>query len=203
MPYLLSLLFIAFVFFGCGQNATNDPLAGEVTSIAVEANQSSMYGVGHIQMSAKAFFTLEVPEHNVTETVIWSSSNTTIATVNYEGVVTGGSAGGSVAITGSYEQFSDTATVDVVALTAIEIVAPETNLTQEQTLQLHAVGTFEDGAEFNVTDNVVWIFTSDYEETNATLEQNGTLYTGDANGTLEVNASRYDVNDSIRLYVAP
>jgi len=199
MPWfgpLLSLLII-----GCGDN-TNIPLAGDIASITVEANATQLYATQQVQMTATAHFTHGIDDRNVTENVRWEESNRSIATVDAVGRVRGTEYGGNVEITGSYKQFGESVVLQVIALQSVRIDANETNLSQEQTLQLRATGTFEDGKTLDVTDAVTWML-GNTGESNASLDQNGTLYTGDANGSLEINVTRYDINDSLSVIVSP
>ena len=186
---------------GCGEN-TNMPLAGDIVGITAEANATAFYATQQVQMTATASYTHDIADRNVTENVTWYESNTTIATVDTAGLVTGGSAGGDVNISCSYKQFGDSVMLHVYGLTSVTIITPETNTTQEQTLQLHAEGTFDDNTTLDVTNSMTWIL-GNAGDSNATLEQNGTLYTGDANGTLDINVTRYDVNASIQITVTP
>jgi len=195
------LLALALAFAGCGENS-NVPLAGDIVAVAVEANETAFYATEQVQMTATAGYTHDIPDRNVTENVTWYESNNTVATVDAVGRVSGAGTGGDVEITGSYKQFGDSVVLHVYALETVQIIAPELNVPQEQTLQLQALGTFEDGTELDVSDSMLWIL-GNAGESNATLEQNGTLYTGDANGTLEINVTRYDVNASIRINVTP
>ena len=194
----------ALLFAGCGENS-NIPLAGDIEAITVEANVSTFYATQQVQMTATASYTHDIADRNVTENVTWSESNRTLATVDASGLVSGRSGGGDVKITGSYKQFGDTATLHVHALTSVAIVAPDANLsnvTQEQTLHLRAEGTFDDNTTLDVTKSMTWVL-GNKGDSNASLEQNGTLYTGDANGTLDINVSRYDVNASLQITVTP
>ncbi|WP_345988153.1 Ig-like domain-containing protein [Sulfurimonas sp. HSL1-2] len=197
------LIAATWLLVGCGENS-NTPLAGDIASIAVEANATTFYATRKVQMNAVASYTNGVPDSNVTEFIDWSESNSSIATVDINGLVEGGSDGGDVEITGSYNQFFDTAVIHVHALTSVtlSIENNETNLSQEQTLQLQALGTFDDNTTLDVTESMTWIL-GNAGESNATLEQNGTLYTGDANGTLDINVTRYDVNASLTVTVTP
>jgi hypothetical protein len=197
------LIAAAWLLVGCGENS-NTPLAGDIASIAVEANATTFYATRNVQMNAVASYTNGVPDSNVTDYIDWSESNSSIATVDINGLVAGGSEGGDVEITGSYNQFFDSAVIHVHALTSVtlSIENNETNLSQEQTLQLQALGTFDDNTTLDVTESMTWIL-GNAGESNATLEQNGTLYTGDANGTLDINVTRYDVNASLTVTVTP
>lgn len=192
---------MALFFAGCGENS-NTPLAGDIAAVTVEANATEFYATQQVQMTAIASYTLGVPERNVTENVDWSESNNSIATVDANGLVGGGKYGGDVEITGSYKQFGDSVILMAHALSSVEINATETNVSQEQTLHLQTLGTFDDNTTLDVTNSMSWTL-GNAGDSNASLEQNGTLYTGDANGTLEINVTRYDVNDSLQITVAP
>lgn len=191
---------IMLLLSGCGENS-NAPLAGDIEAVRVEANATTFYATTQVQMTATASYTHGIDERNVTENVQWSESNASIATVDAVGVVSGSEYSGDVEIDGRYKQFGNSVTLHVIALGSVQITVSETNLTQEQTLQLRAKGMFEDGTVLDVTDSMFWVLNAG--DSNATIEQNGTLYTGDANGTIEVNASRYDVNASLQLTVTP
>lgn len=197
----IALMLAALALTGCGENS-NTPLAGDITAITVDANVSTFYATQQVQMTAIASYTHDITDHNVTESVDWYESNSTLATVDTAGLVSGGSAGGDVEITGSYKEFGDSMTLHVYALTSVAIIAPDTNVSQEQTLQLHAEGMFDDNATLDVTDSMTWVL-GNAGDSNATLDQNGTLYTGDANGTLDINVSRYDVNATLQITVTP
>jgi hypothetical protein len=201
MYFKMILLAATLLFAGCGENS-NVPLAGDIESISVEANATEFYATQQVQMTATASYTLDVPDDNVTVFIEWSESNGSIATADGGGLVSGGEFGGDVEITGRYEQFSDRVTLFVHALTSVEINASGTdlsNVSQEQTLQLYALGTFDDDTTLDVTESMTWILGKG--DSNASLEQNGTLYTGNAVGTLEINVTRYDVNDSFEINV--
>jgi len=194
-------LLAALALAGCGENS-NMPLAGDIVAISAEANATTFYATQQVQMTATASYTQDIADRNVTESVTWYESNDSIATVDTEGVVSGAEFGGDVEITASYKQFGDSVMLHVHALTSVEIIAADTNVSQEQTLQLSAEGTFDDNTTLDVTDSMTWVL-GNAGDSNASLEQNGTLYTGDANGTLDINVSRYDVNATLQITVTP
>lgn len=194
--------FMGLWLAGCGDTATNAPVSGDIAGLSSDANVSQMYATGQIRMTATASYTQGVPDRNVTEYVNWDSNDTSIVTVSAEGVVSGYSVGGNATITAGYNRFSSVNTIAVIGLERISIDANETNVSVEQTIQLTAAGTFEDNATFDVTQGVTWSITAP-DDSNASIEQNGTLYTGDLNGTLDINVTRYDVNASLTLSIAP
>jgi len=203
MKWILPLAALA-VFGGCGESS-NIPLAGDIVDINIssDGNVTSFYATQTVQMTATASYTNDVPDRNVTKDITWESNDTNIAGVDVVGLVSGGSAGGDVEITGSYKQFASSMVLTVHALTSLEINATDANLsnvTQEQTLHLRAEGTFDDNTTLDVTNSVKWVL-GNKGDSNASLDQNGTLYTGDANGTLDINVSRYDINASLEINI--
>jgi hypothetical protein len=193
-------LMLVLLLSGCGES-DNAPLAGDIEAVTVEANTTTFYMTRQAQMQATASYTHGITQRDVTENVQWHESNRSIAFVDAEGLVSSAEYGGDVEIDGSYKQFGNAVTLHVIALDSVQIVSPESNLSQGQTVQLRAKGTFEDGAVLDVTESMSWVLSA--ADSNATLEQNGTLYTGDANGTIEINAARYDINASLQLIVTP
>ena len=205
--YKLTLLISALWFGGCGETPENNPIAGDIASIRVDINESghsSMYADEKIQFVATVSYTEDIPDRNVTESVKWRSSNTSIAEVSPTGMVTGVSESGTVEITASYNHFDDTKSIDVYALTSIELTAPSIDVPKGQTIQVKATGTFDDGSdtkrEITFNEKLEWVLTKP-DDSNASLEQNGTLYTGDKNTTLDINVTRYDINASLKINV--
>jgi hypothetical protein len=210
MPMKWTIVLLMPLFFlGCGDN-TNTPLAGDVASISVSPQGSDLYATQKLQMTATAHYTQGVPDSNVTVNITWESSDTGMAffsptdiTANKIGLLTAGTKGGDVNITGFYDQFADSAIVHMHALESMDLNTSDANLSdvhQEQTLHLRAWGTFDDNTTLDITDSVLWVL-GNAGDSNATLDQNGTLYTGDANSTLDVNVTRDDVNASLQINV--
>ncbi len=194
------ILIVAFMISGCGVN-DNLPIVGDVVKIEVESSSSKIYATQQAQLDTTASFSLGLKERNITEDIYYDSSNTTVATVDDNGLVKGAEGGGVVTITGWYRGFSDHVDIEVIPLVSVQILSNETNLTLQKSIDLNVSGTFEDNVSFDVTDDMSWILSLKPDESNASLEQNGSLYSGDKNGTLQVDVLRYDINDSIKLYV--
>ena len=199
----IGCVMLAFGLVGCGNNS-DIPLAGDIISLTVEENATTFYATQQVQMTAIAHYSHDIADRNVTENVDWKESNASIATVDAVGVVSGAQYGGDVNITAVYSPFFPYRTLHVHALTSVQISAEnnDTNVSQEQTLQLRAEGTFDDNTTLDVTDSMTWTL-GNAGDSNASLEDNGTLYTGDANGTLEINVTRYDVNATLQISVTP
>ncbi len=205
--YTSLLLMSALWFGGCGETPSNAPIAADVVSITVDINESghsSMYADEKIQFIATVSYSEDVPDRNVTESVKWHSSNTTIAEVSPTGMVTATKESGTVEITADYDQFNDTKSIVVYALTSMDLTVPNTDVQRGETIQVKATGTFDDGLntkrDITFDEKLEWVLTKP-DDSNASLEQNGTLYTGDKNTTLDINVTRYDINASLKINV--
>ena len=203
MVQILPVLFgLVLILGGCGETPDNTPLAGDIEGIGIEANATRILATEQAAVEATVYYTLDVPDRNVTENVEWTSSNTSIATVSADGIVSGAGEGGVVSIKAEYKRFDASTDIEVIALRSLEIVADDANLSQERYVPLHCEGTFEDESRRDVTGAVTWLLVAS-GESNASIDANGTLYTGDADGSLVVRAERFDVNTTRTFTVTP
>ena len=150
----------------------------------------------------------------VNGTVSWSSSDTSIATVSAGLVKMASSKGGDVNITASYGPFSKYITLNVYALSDINVSIDingtfiEDNVTLPVTSSSYpmmAMGTFTNTvtdtneSAVDITNDVTWISS---DTTVATIDTAGQLKTLSVNGTLEVFAFAFDINGTIDLNVS-
>ena len=156
--------------------ATFRPL---VTGVTLDAISTSTLAVGGVrQLSAVATFT-DGSTQDVTTQALWTSSNTSVATVSTTGVVTG-KAFGNTSVTGtlskSYGSFADAMTVSVDTFQALAPPAPvilvsctaygDTNLMASQlrclpsgvsfSVVCQATGLFAHAGSQDITDQVAW-----------------------------------------------
>ncbi len=198
--FRLVMLTVALLLSGCG-DSSNTPAISDIKSIKVDVNSSKIYSTDTAQMSAIAYFDTDRSQIDITSAILYDSSNTTIATVTDSGVISGVSGGGVVEIHGWYRGLGDSATLDVVALKEIQITTDELNISTQSYVQLSSTGSFEDNYTADISSHVSWSIVESPDESNLSLEQNGTLYSGDKNGTITIRATRYDINNTIELYV--
>jgi uncharacterized protein YjdB len=95
---------------------------------------------------------------NLTATVTWSSSNTTIATIAATGVATGVKAGGPVTITATQGAISGTALLTVTApvLQTITVAPTSASVAAGLTQQFAATGHYSDNSMQTLTASVTW-----------------------------------------------
>lgn len=94
---------------------------------------------------------------NVTNSVTWSSSANTKATINSEGLATGVAPGNST-ISATLDGASDatTLTVTPATLTSISVTPTNTSISNGTTQQFTATGIFSDNSNQDLTSQVTW-----------------------------------------------
>jgi len=132
--------------------------------------------------------------------VLWSSGDESIATVDSNGLVKGLVAG-TVIITGQVGDYTDTAVITVLPATLVSIaVTPAApSLATGTTQQFTATGTFTDGSTQDITNIATW--SSDSPEV-ATINAAG-LAKAVAEGTAVISASSGGKSAAATLVVTP
>jgi trimeric autotransporter adhesin len=157
-------------------------------SIAVSPSNPSMNQSQTMQFTATGTYS-DGSTKNITSTVTWTSSNTSVATIGVNsGLATGISAGTSLitATLGSVVSASDTCTVKVVALQSIAVSPSSPSISQSQTQQFTATGTYSDGSSKDITASVSWTSSNTGV---ATIGVNSGLATGVSAGTSQITAT--------------
>jgi uncharacterized protein YjdB len=126
---------------------------------------------------------------NLTDSVTWSTSASSTASVSSKGLVTAGSSTGLATITATDPSSSidGTAAMTVLpaVLLAISVTPPVTNVPDGQTQQLVATGTYSDGSTANITADVTW---SSSSGTVAAVSSSG-LVTAEGTGAATITAA--------------
>lgn len=136
---------------------------------------------------------------DITTLVSWSSSTTSVATINAQGLATGVSAG-TTNITAQWNGITSpaaTLTVSNEALTSIAITAPAPSVKEGNTLQLTATGTFADNTTQDMTSQVTW---NSANPDVATVDSSG-LVTGVVAGRATITGTAGGITGSIQLTV--
>ncbi len=188
----LGILFLA----GCGgsgSNANNPTL----TSISVTPATATIANGGTQQYTATGNYS-NGTQQNITATVTWGSSSTSVATINSAGLATGVGAGNTT-ITATLGSISGTATLTVqgVQLSSISVVPATATILAGGTQQFRALGNYSDGTQQDITSSVNW---TSSVITVATVNSSG-LAMGVGIGMTNITATSGSINGTGQLTV--
>jgi uncharacterized protein YjdB len=159
--------------------------APTLVSIAVTPTSASIAAGGTKAFTATGTYS-SGPNQNITSSVTWASSSTTVATIASTGVATGVAAGTSNITAALGGVASNTAALTVTAPTLVSIAVTPTSasITAGGTQSFTATGTYSSGPTQNITSSVTWTSSS---TTVATIASTG-VATGKAAGTTNITA---------------
>jgi len=162
-----------------------------LVSLAIAPANSSMPDDATKQFSATGTFS-DNSTQDITQSVLWSSSTPTVATITNVGLVSSLSTGTTTitAMLGSVNN-STTLTVSNVTLVSIAISPSNGRVQKGTSLKFTAVGTYSDGSTATLT-NVTW---RSSKNNLANMRGSGILHAKKA-GTLTVTASTFGVTGS-------
>jgi uncharacterized protein YjdB len=173
---------------------------GTLVSIAVTPASPSI-AVGATQQFKATGTYSDGTTADITATVSWSSSSTSVATISAAGLAKGIGAGSST-IHATSGSITGSATLTVTAsggatLTAITVSPASITINVAATEQYKAMGTYSDGSTADITATATW---SSSSTATATIANTG-LATGVAAGTTTITASSGSVSGSAILNV--
>jgi uncharacterized protein YjdB len=148
----------------------------ETATIEVDANQ---------QYTATGTYS-DASTANITSSVTWASSNTTVATIDPAAGLATGVGKGITDITATSDSISDTAALTVtLALNSIAVTPAIATILKGLTQQYTAMGTYSDASTANITSSVTWASSATAV---ATIDSAG-LATGVGDGSTEITAT--------------
>lgn len=178
-----------------------------LTSIAVTPTASSIAKGGSRQFTAIASFS-DASTQDVTSGAIWSSSDTSIATISN----TAGSNGlaqtlatGSTTISASYngQSGSTTLTVTAATVTSIGVTPAQPSIANGTRLQFTAVAVFSDSSTQDITVAATWTAADSSIASISNASGSNGLAQALATGSTAVTASYDGQNGSTTLTVTP
>ncbi len=177
---------------GTGGNGNSPTLA----SLAVTpANPSITQGTTQ-QFTATGTFS-DNSKQDLTGSVTWTSSSTTVATISGSGLANGASSGSStITVTSGLVNGSTKLTV-TPRLNSIAVTPPNPTIVAGTAQQFTATGTFSDGSMQDLTSSVTW---TSVTKTVATINNAG-LATAVASGSSIIMAASGAVTGSTTLNV--
>ena len=173
--------------------------APSISSISVTPDDMTLaIGVGQ-QYTASAIYSDGSIEDLVTG-VVWTSSNSTVATIDSNGLATT-LAAGTTTITATVGTFTDSSVITVVAAHLQTITLTPTNVTMAAGTQQQfaAVGNFDDGST-QVLTSALW---SSSAANVVTVDQNGlALAVGVGSSTISVTSGTVSASTSVTVSTA-
>ncbi len=127
-----------------------------LTAISVSAERTSIVVDTTLQFTAEGIY-IGGPTKILTDSVIWKSSNPSVATISASGLVTG-IASGSTSIEATFEGKTGQRflTVQNATLVSIAISPPNAVLFTGTSAQYTAIGTFSNGSTQDLTHQAFW-----------------------------------------------
>lgn len=181
---------------------TNYPLnvtvgAGLLASITIAPINPTLPQGQSLQFVAIGTFT-DGSVQNITNSVSWTSSNTTVATINSTGLATAGFTGGITIITAASGSLSASTSLTVpTKLTSITVEPANALIDQGDTLQYTAIGHFSDGSTRDISASVTW---GSSNTSVATISASG-LATAVGGGTTNITATSGSITGMTTLTV--
>lgn len=168
-PAALPVLLVAFAFHGC-KLVTYENLA----SVTVSPANPSIAGTTTQQFTAKATYSDETPEKDVSLEAAWTSSDPSVATVSSSGLATPVQPG-TTTITASVQgrSGSTTLTVTNAQLQSIDVTTATPSIANGTRAQFTATGHFDDSTTQDLTSQVTWTSSESSVSISNTLGSNG------------------------------
>lgn len=182
-----ALLLLAFAA-GCRGFFVNPTL----TTVTVGPQGASIEQGSTLQMTATGTYD-DGSNKTLTANVVWTSSDTSTATVSNSGLVTGEQFGSS-SITATSGTISGSTTITVVLgnITRIDVTPTSQGILIGGEQQFTAIATVQGGQQFDITDSATWRSSNTGV---ATIDTSG-LATGIAAGTTQITATSDNITSN-------
>ena len=143
-----------------GTSGTTTLQATNVTAIAITPANSDAFAGTTNSFTAIASFSNSATTENVTQTAEWSTSNTTIATIDKFGVATVSPTAttATVTISATFQGRTGTTSINVISavLQKISVTPTKPILLKKLSKQFTATGQYNNGPSRDITANVTW-----------------------------------------------
>src|SRR5438094_487745 len=183
---------------GSGPNVPPPPTAS-LTLLQVTPGNASVAASSTQQFSATGKYS-DGSSKDLTSSVLWSSSDTSVASVNNGGLATGVVVG-VVTVTAQFGAMQGSATLNITNagtnLTGITLSPVAASVPVNTTQQFTATGNYSDGSSRDLTALVTWGSSSTAV---ATVDANG-LVTAVAAGSTNISATLGSISNSTSLTV--
>ena len=184
-------------FAGCG-SSTSSTAPRTLASLAITPANISVT-VGNTQQLTATGTYSDHTTGNLTSSVTWASSDTSVMTVNSAGLATGVAPGTAMITANSGSINTHTNLTASPALVSIAVTPAAQSVLVNATQQFTATGTYADSSHADISSTVTW---SSSDTTLATVNAAG-LATGVAAGNITVQAALGSIHGSTTLTVNP
>jgi trimeric autotransporter adhesin len=183
---------------GVSASANLTVTSATLTSINVTP-VSALIPLGTVQQFTATGTFSDSTTQDITGTVAWTSSPTSVASITFSGLATGKDLG-SVTITATSGTISNSvsATVTAADLSSIAVLPATPTIAQNTTEQFSAIGTFDDGSTHNLTAQVTW---SSSNPAVASIGSANPIATGRSQGSTTITATLGATSGSTMLEV--
>jgi YD repeat-containing protein len=176
-----------------------------LVSIGV-APVASVIGAGAIQQFRAVGTFSNGTTGDLTASVLWTSSNTSIATISNasgsHGLATGGATSGTTTITAASGSISGSTTLVVGTLSSLSVLPQNPNILGGATQKFTATGTFSNGSQQDLTNLVTWTSGTPTVATISNTAGSQGLVSAAAAGTTEIRATIGSISASSLLVVS-
>jgi len=191
---------ITAAYSGVSGSTTLNVTAPALVSLAVSPTSSSIALGTTAQFKATGTYT-DGSNQDLTNSVTWSSSNASAATISSSGLATS-LATGSTTISATSSNVTGRASLSVTppALVSVAVSPSSASIAPGTTIQFAATGTYTDGSTQNITALVTWTSSN---PSVATINMNGVpgLTKGIAPGVSTISAASGNLSSSAALTV--
>jgi uncharacterized protein YjdB len=178
-----------------------------LVSIAITPNNSTIAKGSNLQFTATGTYSDNTTQ-NLTASVVWSSSNTSVATISSAvgstGLATAVDAGSST-ITAASGSISGTTTLTVNPASLVSVAVTPTNpgIAKGTNKQFTATGTYSDNTTQNLTASVVWSSSNTAVATISNAAGSNGLASAAGTGTTTITATTGSISGTTALTVTP
>ena len=186
----------------CGGGGSQSTSLSNLLAAMQVSGPSANLVVGQSQQMTASGIYADKSNHDLTNSVAWSSSDNTIASITSVGTVTAKNSGQAV-ITATLQGITGKLTITVApALASIAITPANPTIARQTTLQFIATGTYTDNSTKNLTSTVDWSSSDTTVATISSTAPTGGLASAVAAGNTTITATTGAVSGNTTLTVS-
>lgn len=186
----------------CGGSGSQSTSLSSVLAAIQISGASPNLVVGQTQQMTASGLYADKSTHDLTSSVTWSSSDSTIASVSSAGMVTANKSGQAV-ITASLKGISGTFNLTIApSLVSIAVTPASPTIARQTTIQFIATGTYSDNSTKNLTSTAAWSSSDATVATVSSTAPTGGLASGIGAGQTTITATIGGISGNTSLTVS-